>query len=317
MEPVRRIHHIETIRRTGSKEFDLGLFPETGFGIPERLQDFGKKGAVMSIRIGVQLHPQHCSYSQIIRAAQEIDQLGCDTLWTWDHFFPMYGETGAPIPTRKIPENLPEQGFHFEGWTLLTAMACHTRHIEIGMLVSANPYRNPQLLADMARTLDHISEGRLILGLGAGWYDKDHQEYGFPFEGAAVRARNLERSLHKIRERLSRLDPPPTRRPLPLLIGGGGERITLRLAAEYAQIWNGAGPPEVIAHKISVLKRWCERVGRDFQTLETSVLTYDLELSLLEQYRQAGVTHLMVGLGTPFDLEAVRAVLRWRDQLKP
>jgi probable F420-dependent oxidoreductase len=267
----------------------------------------------MPIRVGVQLAPQHCTYEQLAAAAVQAEALGFDSLWTWDHFYPMYGVQGAPV-SRALPALPPELiGHHFEGWTLLTAMACLTRRVEVGMLVSGNSYRNPHLLADMARTLDHVSGGRAILGIGAGWYDKDYDEYGYPLLGAAERLRALQSSLRAIRRRLGELAPAPGRRRLPILIGGGGERVTLRLVAQHADLWNGAGTLQEMTRKMAVLDEWCARVGRDPGEIERSWLSFGPDPDLLDDFLAAGVTHFIVGVGAPFDFSAAGSVLEWRN----
>jgi probable F420-dependent oxidoreductase len=229
---------------------------------------------------------------------QQVEQFGVDTIWTWDHFFPLYGEP---------------QGAHFEGWTLLTAMATLTSRAEIGCLVTCNSYRNPALLANMAKTVDHISEGRLILGIGAGWFERDYREYGYEFGTAPDRLRALRDALPLIRERWAVEVPPPVRNPIPVLVGGGGEKVTLKLTAQYADIWNGFGPPESYQRKCGILDNWCREVGRDPAEIERSVLISGGDVQALDTFRDAGATHIIFGMGEPWDFGAVEALVRWRD----
>ena len=250
-------------------------------------------------KVGAQFHPQHTTMDVLRAGWREADALGVDSIWTWDHFYPLYGEA---------------DGAHFEGWSMLAAMACDTERAEFGMLVTCNSYRNPELLADIARTIDHLSHGRLILGIGSGWFERDYDEYGYDFGTAIGRLQALEASLPRIESRLAKLDPPPVRSPMPLLIGGSGEKVTLRLVAQHASMWNSFGPPETYAKKNAVLDEWCERIGRDPKQIERTVLIEGADdVKNADAYLEAGAQHLITGLGTtdetPFDLAPVRALL--------
>lgn len=249
------------------------------------------------IKVGVQLHPQHTSYESFASAVRRAEEIGVDSIWNWDHFFPLYGD---------------QDQLHFEGWTILTAMAAITSRVEIGCLVTCNSYRNAQLLADMARTVDHISNGRLILGVGAGWFQKDYDEYGYEFGTAGDRLRAFGAALPVIRERLAKLTPPPVRTPLPILIGGGGEKVTLKLTAQYANMWHGFGPIETFKHKSAVLDEWCREIGRDPAEIVRSV-SPNGDDDDLDAYVAAGATHIIVGMGEPWPYEKIEALVKWRD----
>jgi probable F420-dependent oxidoreductase len=246
-----------------------------------------------SCRIGVQLHPQATTTDALRQAWNAADEMGVDSIWVWDHFYPLYGDPDAA---------------HFEAYALLAAMAADTATADIGALVTCNSYRNPNLLADMARTIDHISDGRFVLGIGSGWFERDYEEYGYEFGTAPGRLRDLEQSLEVIMDRFSRLEPPPRGR-LPILVGGAGEKVTLRIVAEHADAWNTFGPPANFAHKNRVLDQWCERLGRNPRHVERTVAINPQEIDDWEAYVDAGADHLIVMAGPPFDLDPVRRLL--------
>ncbi|EWT01792.1 5,10-methylene tetrahydromethanopterin reductase [Intrasporangium oryzae NRRL B-24470] len=261
-------------------------------------------------RVAVQVPPQHAAYADIRRTCAALEEMGVDQLLTWDHFFPLSGDKG---------------GLHFECWTILGAWAEATERVEIGALVTCNSYRNPNLLADMARTVDHISGGRLVLGIGSGWAQLDYDEYGYEFGTAGGRLDALARDLPVIRDRWTRLNPAPTR-DIPILIGGGGEKKTLRIVAEHANIWHGFGDAAEIAHKHRVLDAWCARLGRDPLEIERSAGVAFVPgrnpdqradyASNAQQLHDIG-TRLFtasVAAAAP-DLGRVRDLLAWRDDV--
>jgi probable F420-dependent oxidoreductase len=256
-----------------------------------------------TLKVGVQLHPQHTTYQEFIDAVKRVEDLGVDSIFNWDHFFPLYGDP---------------QGNHFEGWTLLTAMAALTSRAQIGCLVTCNSYRNAALLSDMAKTADYVSNGRLILGIGAGWFDRDYREYGYDFGTPGSRLAALEESLQTIKQRWEVDVPKPIRGSVPILIGGGGEKKTLRLTAKYADIWHGFGDADTIAHKMAVLNDWCSKEGRDPNAIERSCGTQAADTDAdRDQLVKAGVTHLILGIGTsagtPWDLSPDEKLVQWRD----
>ena len=252
------------------------------------------------VRIGVQIQPQHADYAEIRRAAAAAEEAGVDVVFNWDHFFPLYGEP---------------DGEHFECWTMLGAWAEATERVEIGALVTCNSYRNPELLADMARTVDHISGGRLILGIGAGWFERDYDEYGYEFGTAGSRLADLEQALPRIEKRWAALNPAPLR-DIPVLIGGGGEKKTLRYTARHADIWHSFGDLDTVVRKSAILDEWCRTEGRDPSEVERSVGVEGDPGVKGQPLLDAGVTLFTIGLGGPsYDLARLTDWLAWRDEV--
>ena len=208
-------------------------------------------------KVGAQIHPQHTSMDVLRRGWREADAMGVDSIWTWDHFYPLYGEA---------------DGAHFEGWSMLADdgvrhRAGALRHDgDLQLLPEPGPARRHRA---HGRPRQH---GRLVLGIGAGWFERDYDAYGYEFGTAIDRLRALEAALPRIEARLQALNPPPVQSPLPILIGGGGEKVTLRIVAEHANLWNSFGPPENYAKKNAILTEWCEKIGRDPAEIERTVL---------------------------------------------
>jgi probable F420-dependent oxidoreductase len=251
------------------------------------------------LRIGVQLQPQHADYAQIRDAVRRAEDLGVDVIFNWDHFFPLYGDP---------------DGKHFECWTMLGAWAEQTSRVQIGALVTCNSYRNPELLADMARTVDHISGGRLILGIGAGWFEKDYDQFGYEFGTPGTRIGELAEALPRIKARLAAGNPAPTR-DIPILVGGGGERKTLRVVAEHADVWHSFGDLDTLTRKSAILDEHGAAVGRDTAALvERSVGVSAPPAEVAGALLAAGVTLFTVGVGGPdYDLSLVEQWVAWRD----
>lgn len=227
------------------------------------------------IRFGVCL-PQHgSSWDDVVTVARACDRLGFDSIWAVDHFF------GIPDPTQPI----------LEGWTELTALAPITERIRLGHLVLCVSYRHPAVLAKMAATLDHVSSGRFILGMGAGWHQQEYQAYGIPFPPIGTRLKELDESLIIIRKMWSEepasffgeqfhiedayCRPRPVQQPHPpILVGGTGERVLLRIVAEHATIWNNLGwAHRDLPKKLDVLRGHCDHIKRDFDAIEISQQT--------------------------------------------
>jgi alkanesulfonate monooxygenase SsuD/methylene tetrahydromethanopterin reductase-like flavin-dependent oxidoreductase (luciferase family) len=222
------------------------------------------------VTIGVQVIPQHGDFEAMKRAWLGADELGADRIYNWDHFFPLSGDSN---------------GKHFESLTIQAAMAALTKRAEISSLVICNSYRNPSLLADMARTIDHISGGRFVLGI--------------------------------IKARWELLNPPPLRR-IPILIGGGGEKVTLRIVAEHADIWHAFGDPATLRRKSDILDDWCVQVGRDPAEIQRSTTVSRLTGERQDPSRllELGFTDFIVSIqGPDWDIAPLERLLAWRDGL--
>ncbi len=285
------------------------------------------------VRFGIQTPQQHGSWPEIVALWRDVDTLGFDSAWVFDHFLPIFSDPTGPC---------------LESWTSLAALAMVTQEMRLGVLVTGNTYRHPAVLAKMATTVDIISQGRLILGLGGGWFELEHTKYGIPFPSVRERLQRLDETLTIItrlwtEERVTftgryyqlndaLLNPPPVQQPRPpLLVGASGEQVALDIVARHADIWNSFGSPEVFARKIAVLNEHCRKAGRDPETIEKSVLlqmklTDDPETARrarenegwgilagspaeirqqIERYVAVGVTTIIISLSAPYDYEAV------------
>lgn len=251
------------------------------------------------VRLGIQVQPQHALYPKVRDTVRALDDMGVDILFNWDHFFPLSGD---------------KDGLHFEAWTELGSWAELTSNVEFGTLVNCNSYRNPDLQADMARTLDHISGGRFIFGTGSGWFERDYDEYGYEFGTAGSRLDALAEALPRIESRWQKLNPAPLR-DIPILIGGSGEQKTLKLVAKHADIWHSFVPPAELPRKIGILQEHCDTVGRDISEIEFSSEQRVKDLATADELRELGVTLFTIGISGPdYPLDVVREWLVWRDE---
>jgi alkanesulfonate monooxygenase SsuD/methylene tetrahydromethanopterin reductase-like flavin-dependent oxidoreductase (luciferase family) len=218
------------------------------------------------IKLGVLLWSQAAEWPEFEASARRVEELGYDSLWTWDHLYAIFGDPYQPI---------------FEGWTALGALAKITSRVRLGLLVGANTFRNPGLVAKQAATLDHISDGRAILGIGGAWFELEHTAHGIEFGASpGERLTWLDEAVGAMRSALDgepvtsppdgryafddlRQQPLPLQEHMPIMIGGSGERKTLRTVAKYADQWNAMGSVEKLRHKNEVLRRHCDEVGRD------------------------------------------------------
>jgi len=222
------------------------------------------------LKLGVNCWNQYTDWPGFLAAQVRADGLGLDSLWTWDHLYPIQGDHTGPM---------------LEAYVAMAAVAAQTEHASIGLMVGANTFRNPALVAKMVTTLDHVSGGRAYLGIGAAWFQTEHTAFGIEYgEGPPERLRWLSEALPIIRgmlhgERPTAAgryyhaadvinNPPPLQERLPILIGGSGPNVTLRLVAKYGDACNIGGTAESVAEKDAILRRHCEEIGRDEKEIE-------------------------------------------------
>jgi alkanesulfonate monooxygenase SsuD/methylene tetrahydromethanopterin reductase-like flavin-dependent oxidoreductase (luciferase family) len=231
-------------------------------------------GRTDGVRLGILLWNQGSDWPSQEAAARRVEELGYDHLWSWDHLYAIFGDPYQPI---------------YEGWTTLAAWSKVTSRVQLGLLVGANTLRNPGLVAKMTTTLDHMSDGRAILGLGGAWFGLEHAAHGIEFgTGFGQRLDWLDEAVAACRTLLDggevtsrgdgryrfdhlRQHPLPLQAHVPIMIGGSGERKTLRTVARYADMWNAMGSIDLLVHKQEVLQAHCAEVGRDERQIERTL----------------------------------------------
>lgn len=277
-----------------------------------------------TLRFGIKTAPQNTNYADIVRVWREADALPVfEHAWLFDHFAPIFSDLDGPC---------------YEGFTLLAALAAQTSRIRVGLMVAGNTYRHPAVLAHMGATIDVISNGRFDMGLGAGWNEYEHSSMGLPLYTPGERIRRLGEACEIIKRlytqhltdfagryyqlKEARCEPKPVQKPYPpFVIGGGGEQLTLRIAAQYADVWNFAGGPvDTFKHKVAVLHEHCAAIGRDPGAIALSVqipVNYENlaeTVQTLQGYVDAGATHLILNLRYPYP---AGIVARLAEQVVP
>jgi len=264
----------------------------------------------VKLRFGIKTAQQNTTYQDILRVWTEADSIpDIEHAWAFDHFIPL-----GPDPT----------GPQLEGWTLLGALAARTERLRLGLMVTGNIYRHPAVLANIATTVDVISNGRLDFGIGAGWNELETSMYGIPLYTPGERIRRLDEACEVIKLlwtetvanfdgkyyqlKDARCEPKPVQKPYPpYVIGGGGERLTLRVVAKYASVWNFVGGDvETFRHKNAVLNEHCAAIGRDSKAIERSIqwpINYNNigeAIDGMRPYIQEGATHIILNLRAPY-----------------
>jgi F420-dependent oxidoreductase-like protein len=276
------------------------------------------------LSFGIKTAPQHTTYDAMLAIWQAADALPVfEHAWLFDHFAPIHSDVDGPC---------------LEGWTLLAAYAALTKRIRVGLMVTGNTYRHPAVLAKIAATVDVISNGRLDFGIGAGWNEYEHASMGIPLYRPGERIRRLGEACEIVKRlftqhltdfdgryyqlKEARCEPKPVQKPYPpFVIGGSGEQLTLRVVAQYADVWNFAGGPvETFRQKSATLQEHCRAIGRDFSEIQLSVqvpVTYDdldATAKTVQGYVDAGATHLILNLRYPYPEGIVQ---RLADEVVP
>lgn len=262
--------------------------------------------------------PQHTTYEAMRKVWKETDANPAFAhAWLFDHYAPIYSDVNGPC---------------LEGWTTLAALAAETTRIDIGLMVTGNTYRHPAVLASIAATVDIVSNGRLQLGIGAGWNEYEHSSMGIPLYPPGQRIRRLDEACQIIKQLFTqhtttfagryyqledaRREPKPVQKPYPpFVIGGSGEQLTLRVVAKHANIWNYvAGPVEEFKRKVGILQQHCDAVGRDFNTIElsTQVRVDYADLSSarqrVQEFIEAGASHFVFTISDPYPDDIVARI---------
>ncbi|MCB1683923.1 MAG: LLM class F420-dependent oxidoreductase [Pseudomonadales bacterium] len=248
------------------------------------------------------------SYTDVLELAQHVEKTGWDGLWYADHFMPNAEDTSAPWP---------------EAWVTLAALGASVPRLRLGTLVTGNTYRHPAVLTKMAATLDHITGGRVVLGLGSGWQENEHTQYGLPFYTVAERLARLDEACQVIRSLFTEsksnfdgrfyqltnasLEPKPVQKPMPLLIGGGGEKVTLKITAKHADEWNVWGTVDTLRQKMAILDAHCAAIGRNPKEIKrtaVALLFMSEDTGYVEQMRKAKLQQASI-IGTPAEVKDI------------
>lgn len=248
------------------------------------------------------------SYTDVLALAQHVEKTGWDGFWYADHFMPNAPDTSAPWP---------------EAWTTLAAVGAMVPRLRMGTLVTGNTYRHPAVLAKMAATVDHITNGRVVLGIGSGWQENEHTQYGLPFYTVAERLARLDEACQVIQLLFTQeksdfkgrfyqldnasLEPKPVQKPLPLLIGGGGEKVTLKITAKYANEWNVWGTVDTLRQKMAILDAHCAEIGRNPKEIKrtaVALLFMSDDEAYLAKMREAKIQQANI-IGTPAEVKEI------------